>query len=246
MSLPCPSPVPPEYIGLWRRESIAVDGRLDTRTRVYWLQTGSLYADIRIPPDRPSFEGVTALEQCSPEQRRWLATQEGFAGCIGVDGDLCRWERLIDFQPPGLTDIGRMQFNADGSVTEFGVLADYREEWQPVATGGSGRLALHLEGPRQGIIVAHGDRFLAALEAPAPNAGQTARDRISSLACEISFGRIQGGPFPWAVELSTLPFREGHPLFTEMRETDGPEVLLRVDGELRLWRIIERTPDFRW
>lgn len=245
---PC-KPVPPEYIGLWRREGIEINGEWDTDTRVYWLQTGSLYADIRIPPDRPGFDGVSTLADCTPEQLRWLAGQEGFAGCLHVDGDTCRWERALDYQPPGLPDIGRMRFDAGDALTEEGVLAEYREQWRRVDPG-PGRLAVMLSGDRPGLLVAVGDWFLAAVGRKTPLKGVSLRDAGANslnehLDFELSLGRIRGGGIPWEIVLSTLPYREGEPLL----EADPVLAEERFDGRRPGGRpltgdIVECTAEF--
>jgi len=53
---------PPQqrYQGLWRRTLLQTPDLLDTRTRVYWLQVGEHFIDLRIPAERPSFAGIVA------------------------------------------------------------------------------------------------------------------------------------------------------------------------------------------
>jgi hypothetical protein len=49
-------------VGAWIRRSIRwPDGREDKTTRVWWLQGLPDYGDVRIPAQRPSFDGVTSL-----------------------------------------------------------------------------------------------------------------------------------------------------------------------------------------
>lgn len=252
MKLSC-KPVPPEYVGLWRRESIEIDGEWDTSTRVYWLQTGSLYADIRIPAGRPAFDGIRSLDECSPEQLRWLAGQEGFAGCLHVDGETCRWERALDYQPPGLPDIGRMRFHDGGIATEDGVLAEYREQWRRIAPGPH-RLAVTLDGGRPGLVVAVGDWFMAALGRERPltvdsqwdDAGLGNAPRTAELLdCELSLGRIGGGSVPWEITLSTLPFREGEPLIGKAPAiSNGRFEGRRPDGRPVVGEVVECTSGF--
>ena len=86
--------------GLWRRLALERgDGTGDIETFVVWLQTGSLYADLRIPAGRPDFAGVTHLDEVSAEAATWLARQEGFAGPLHLDDDDAHWIRDIDFAP---------------------------------------------------------------------------------------------------------------------------------------------------
>lgn len=70
--------VPSHYLGVWQRTLLSTTaGVHDTRTRVYWLQTDQLFADLRIPLPTPA----TPLE---------LAAQKGFAGITTVTGDICQ------------------------------------------------------------------------------------------------------------------------------------------------------------
>ena len=52
----------------------------DTSTLVLVIQTEQYHADIRIPSNRPDFSGIKCLANCSIDQLRWLATQQGFTG----------------------------------------------------------------------------------------------------------------------------------------------------------------------
>ena len=75
-------------------------GKEDTTTRVYWLQTSNWHADIRAPSDRPVFSDYTGLSALSPQELGALARQQGFAGITEVEGEICRWHRRFDYQPP--------------------------------------------------------------------------------------------------------------------------------------------------
>jgi hypothetical protein len=120
--------VPPEYIGVWKRTLLHTPKIEDTTSQVYWMQTHSWHADIRVPASRPSFAGKTWLDQLSRTELLELARQQGFCGVTEVEGDICRWLRRHDFQPPsGAKDIGRMVFDGPGRVFEYGVEADYFE-----------------------------------------------------------------------------------------------------------------------
>ena len=98
------TPVIAECTGLWRRTLlIEADGSRDTGTNVLWLQGLSLFVDVRGPG-------------------------EGFAGRLGQRDDVFEWTRLVDLQPPGLPDAGRMSWTGD-TLVEVGVHADYTEHW---------------------------------------------------------------------------------------------------------------------
>ena len=90
-----------ECSGLWRRiVLIDSDGSHDTGTDVAWLQGITAYVDTR-----------------------------GFAGRLSQHGDVFKWQRLIDIEPPApFPDAGRMRWEA-GVLVEVGVHQDYVEHW---------------------------------------------------------------------------------------------------------------------
>ncbi len=211
-----------EYVGLWRRALLRAPGVEDTATRVYWLQTPSWHADIRVPADRPVLSGRTGLAALSAEEMRSLARQQGFAGITEVEGDMCRWHRRFDYQPPnGFNDVGRMQFEGPDRLLEYGVEQDYFEVWERMPGGGpskvqedqdqEGRPALQLTlGPWVMFVRARRTPLgraagLGELVAAADDdAGRTAL-----LDFEISLGQRHQSGKAWRVELSTLPWLEG-------------------------------------
>jgi hypothetical protein len=228
--------VPNQYVGLWQRLSLRdTDGAMDTDTRVYWLQTRSLYCDIRVPQPRPSFEGCMRLSDCDGMQLEWLARQQGFAGALEAQGDECRWHRYMDFQPDtGQDDVGHMYFH-DGLLIEHGVYADYREEWERLTAPTDEVLAMELlsetspdgsETRQPGYLLAVGDYFMfvrprtvdtpaAASLADVVHEPCSVEQLVPLLDFEISLGRRGGARVPWEITLSTLPFREGRPLITQ-------------------------------
>lgn len=220
--------VPARYRGVWRRKLLIAPGVSDTESTVLWLQTSRWHADIRIPARRPSFAGVAALADCSDDQLRFLACQQGFAGITEVDlepmPEICRWRRRWDVQPPAATpDAGRMVFR-DARITESGLHGDYLEEWErlPDSRGDSVELVdehgcLLIAGkhvmrvaPRRRewpVDLAPGASLEQLVEAALPS------DRarvIGWLDFEISFGRLEDGA--WTVLHSTLPWLEGRRL----------------------------------
>lgn len=219
-------PVPEWLRGLWRRRSIEyADGRRDDTTIVYWLQTESAFADIRIPVDRPDVRGRVGLEALSTDELTSLAGQAGFAGWTELDGDLCQWHRTIDYQPPtGVPDEGRLRLE-NGVLIEEGVHERYVEVWEPIGCG-PGRFGVMARPPseaaRREVLITWGDVFMFARprDTALPRAASlaellnTAPRRSTKIAplldCEISFGYLRGGSVPWEVRLSTLPFREGN------------------------------------
>lgn len=226
-------PVPPRYRGIWRRSLLATPELRDTATTVFWLQGPSWHADIRIPAGRPDFSGVDSLAACSPAQRAWLATQQGFAGITRVRrdlaGEVCSWQRLIDFQPPqAAPDEGWMRFEPDRLV-ETGVHAPYLEHWHRLPDTDRRMAVLRAGGgdpaqPAEMLFLA-GDHVMHLRgSGPAP-AGAVRLDLA------ISFGRRQADGY--VILHSTMPWLEGR------------QGILPGSGDGR-WQVLESTgPDWR-
>lgn len=259
--------VPDGYIGVWQRTLLqTADGERDSSTRVFWLQSRRLHADLRIRLDRPRWPAGLGLADITREHALALARQGGFAGTTQVDGDLCRWQREIDYRPPALAaDVGVMRFAAADTLLEDCVHGRYHERWQrlPDSLGASQGFRLVEVGasgaaPRIAYLLLCGAyfTFVRSREAALPAganlvslvaAAQQVQERVALLDCELSFGRCEGAALDWKIELSTLPLREGAPLFAE------PPALLRgarrwhaedrlrissLDGPL-LWQITD-------
>ena len=211
--------VPPEYIGVWKRTLLRTPKVEDTTTRVYWMQTQSWHADIRVPADRPSGKGKLAFDQLTRDELFALTRQQGFAGTTVVEGDLCRWLRHYDLQPPsGASDIGRMVFEAPDRVLEYGVEADYFEIWDRVPGSQGDSFARRLSDNPLTLFLGAGDfRMIVRPRSErlpvSPGMSVLAADMSTEalrklLGFEISFGRITS-PNAWRIDLSTLPWREG-------------------------------------
>ena len=221
--------VPDWLVGVWRRLSIeefSANGRIqrDTTTQVFWLQTPSGFADIRVPANRPSVSGFDAL---TPQQAIALSHQDGFAGITRSDGEACEWHHAMDYRPfNGAIDRGSLSWKAgaEGSIlVEVGPNNAYREEWQWMGGGPTATLTLTEGSAWKGWLVVCGDCFvymrdrrqllptadsLTSLLAQHPY-----QDPSGYLDCEISYGRCQQGRKPWEITLSTLPWREGESLW---------------------------------
>jgi hypothetical protein len=253
------------YVGLWRR--LPSPGA--SSARAYWMQTYSLFAQLRIPAERPQFEPVAGLSELSDEALLWLARQEGFAGRSVFKGNRVQRERVLSFQRPCGPDSARV-FLSGGLLVEEGIDNDYVEEWQTIADCATDDLvALELvkdcesngrRAARAGFLLVVGDYFIYAMERRPPFASdeplaalvERASDREEKAAlldCEISFGRRRGSRIPWEIQFSTLPFREGRAVFD--RE---PLPVLRPDGTCiqifpsgtRRWEVREWSPGVSW
>lgn len=215
-SRPETPPVPEAYFGVWQRKLLRAPGFEDTSTRVYWLQTRHWHGDIRVPAERPAFTGVNSLAGLGAGDLQALARQQGFGGVTHVDGDLCRWLRHQDFQPPsGDNDIGRMEFETSERAFEHGVEREYFEIWErlPDSVGDE-----FVRIGDDSMLLGTGDYFIylrpRRLELPiAPSLSALAADVDALRALvdfEISFGTRRGAdPARWQIELSTLPWRQG-------------------------------------
>jgi hypothetical protein len=250
------APVPERYVGLWRRRLLESESVRDTDTEVWWLQTGSLYADLRQPARMQPAARTTPLQ---------LARQEGFAGALEVKGDLLTWHRWLDFRPPtGIADVGRMHFEG-ALLIEYGVHARYREVWERTAAASDDRLALALQSERadggewrarRGVLVVLGDYFMFALDpglrlahGSALKSGRAGAFAVFRLDCEISFG-VRRGRVPWEIQHSSLPAREGMslPAVHGLPEPDDSGVWQQrvpVPASVRRWQVVEIGAGFR-
>ena len=193
-SLTTPFPVRQEWRGLWRRVAYErADGSGDAASLVLWLQTETLYVDIRIPADRPRVEAFHPA----------LAAQEGFAGHLSEDGDVATWHRRIDYRPRATPDEGRLTRNRR-MLVEHGVHDPYVEHWWLEVPG---EVTEVLSNRADAIAVRAGDHLMLARERrPAPS-GDLAGDLAACLDCEISYALRDGEG--WRIVHSTLPWREG-------------------------------------
>jgi len=245
-----------EITGLWRRSLIRwPDGRSDTTTAVRWMQTPSLFVDLRQPANRPSFEDVNCLRDLGRAHVDWLALQEGFAGEIFWDGRHVEWRRQFDFQPKSaFADAGKLWFEGDVMIEE-GRDIPYVEHWHRDGASPQPCAGISLQEAatgQPGMLVRAGDLFMYARARrtnlpPLSDLRQligTARalgEMQDLVDCEISFGSI--GADGWRIEQSSLPFKEGR-FIQPTTIVHGDEVLrtqdLGCDGEPveRRWEIM--------
>lgn len=246
--------VPPFFVGVWRRDLLSSPAGEDRSTRVFWLQTDGLYADLRVPAERPDFSQAASLADCNAAQLDWLAGQQGFAGTLPVQGDRFHWHRALDFQPDSsVLDVGRMTVR-DGYLLETGVFAPFHEHWYRITpeqpdfsahvlervTDGAGRAQ-----PWRGYLLTVDGCFMLALDrrGPLPPAASLQalargdRERLRQvLDMEISFGLLDGPQGPWQITLSTHPFREGRTLFdTPARPARRGGLQQQDDGQVLQW-----------
>jgi hypothetical protein len=191
-------------IGVWQRRSIRwPDGREDTSTRVWWLQANPHFADIRIPANRPDFLGINSWAECDPPRQAWLRRQEGFAGILTQQNDAWQWHREMDFQPTtGKRDIGRLRLSdsTGNLMIEEGIDEPYLEIWQRIDDGDAFTLRHYTN---RGLLIVVGQHFLMCLQ-------------HDDALLELSHGMREGPMSSWTISDSTLPWREGDALFSEL------------------------------
>lgn len=208
--------------GLWKRvwiRSPSSDPTFeDHLTRVFWAQSGAIYADLRIPLDRAVPDDARCLADLDPPSLQGVMQAEGFAGTISVASGTCTWAREINWhgRPEGI-DAGQVWFDNNGDLIEDGIHSDYRELWagvplaplqaERITAGGLTGILLHsdamfLMGLGRPGAPATGP-MLAALEAGAIPVGLPAH-----FETEYAFGHWNGDR--GIADLCTNPFREGH------------------------------------
>ncbi|MCW2524005.1 MAG: hypothetical protein JWO63_2340 [Frankiales bacterium] len=205
-----------ELAGAWRRTRLILpDGSGDAdATTVTWLQSTSLYVDLRQPADRPAFGGATDGDSggfsgeadLSQRQRDWIAGQEGFAGSLNKAGAVFSWRRELDLRPPGaFADEGTLAYQGEVLVEE-GIHQPYAEHWTRVDAGNSPRWGVRVsgDGGQLGLLFRVGDWFGWA---HGPGGPQSAESGSPWARTEISLGLISNGE--WRIVRSSRPLREG-------------------------------------
>ncbi len=245
--------------GLWRRAVLQREGQEpDVQTQVFWLQGPGFFVDLRQPAGRPSFGGVACLRDLTTEQVAWLASQEGFAGSLEIEGTIAEWHRRIDFQPENSTaDRADLALDRD-FLRETGTEAPYFEDW---VRGSASRM------PCWGARLTRANSSVSAYLVQVGTAVMFARSRAVSLApypnltaavsaapsldamqdlvdFEISIGSYDAFDQQWLIEHSTLPFKEGKrwAIRFDRGGSDMVEVEdLDCDGRIgpQIWHIAE-------
>jgi hypothetical protein len=233
---------------LWRRTAFFTPaGPAGEGAKVLWLQTERLYADIRIPPDRPVRLEAEGFSHYDDEALVRLCAMQGFAGVLSVEADTCLWRRDLDLQPPGpIPDEARFALEGD-TLTEYGLHAEYTEIWERQVDSQDPLAAFEGMEAGGGLLVVAGDHFidvrprreplppgadLAAIVRADLKAGR--RDRaVDRLDMRISYGRVAGAGSAFTVVLSTHPWLEGRPLFPAGARFDPATGLLQAPGAPR-------------
>lgn len=213
--------------GHWQRIWLRAPGFEDGTTRVHWMQSGAIYADVRIPMDRPNMSGARCLADLDPDALSILAEAEGFAGLAVVQNSTCTWARHINWH--GETeeiDAGKLSFDESGDLIEDGIYADYAELW--TRTDADPDAGLHMvSGDYTAYLVTVGTRFVFAIGKPQAMASKAVlcdleRGRHDAEALAELFDRVHmigtwRGDTGYA-DLATNPFMECRPCLTRTAE----------------------------
>ena len=215
---------PPEWMrGVWTRDWIERKGVRSNTLTVHYLQTPTLYGDMRVPVSRPSFANATSFGDLTDAELLALAKQRGFTGHVTAAGDSITWQHEIDFQPrDGDVDIGRVEHVGRGQMYEHALDNSYTESWTAVASGDDAFLVVRVErgGRLDRTLLVAGDHFVyirnravdlpkaRSLDSLIASTHATREQIISYLDCEFSSGTVRSGAVPWEIHASTLPWRE--------------------------------------
>jgi hypothetical protein len=102
--------LPAWFLGVWQREWIRHGVETESNVTVRFLQTPTMFGDVRIPKTRPPFPRAKAAADLADSELALLAEQRGFFGYTTIDGNVATWHHEIDYQPPdGSEDIGRLE-----------------------------------------------------------------------------------------------------------------------------------------
>jgi len=246
-------------IGAWQRDWIRRHaGAADASVTVRYVQTASVFGDLRVPADRLGAERATSFTELTDEQLAALARQDGFAGVTTVDGTSATWHHEIDFRPTSdEVDVGRVEPTGPGHMFEHALDGSYVESWTRLDAGAGGSLAVRVEraGRVDQILAITGGHFVYARARPiglprgdslAELIARTTPSRdtiIRYLDCEVSYGITAA----WRIERSTLPWREGQRLaFADQLTLDAdgsPAARAAAPGERWSFPVVGVPPD---
>lgn len=149
--------------GAWQRDWIQRrGGAREHGVTVRYVQTPSVFADLRIAADRPALPGAASLADLSDGELAALAAQNGFAGVTTIDGASATWHHEIDYQPAGGgVDRGRIEPAGPGKMLEHGLDDSYVESWSLVEPDTGPYLAVRIArgggADEQGAATRDGD-----------------------------------------------------------------------------------------
>jgi hypothetical protein len=138
--------IPPEFVGGWARVSISIGGgEPHEDSSVWWLQTPTLYGDLRVP----FVEGVEP---------------DSFAGRCMWDEPSLTWTHDLDLRGWATADTGRVHWDGELLIEEGD---GYVEVWERIAGSGGPTLALVRSDDVPGTIVRTGDVAVTIIDSRA-------------------------------------------------------------------------------
>ena len=247
-------------LGCFHRRCITyATGVEDAATRVIWVQSHGLTADLRLPAQRPDVRPRGELAACTPEERAALALGEGFVARTRWDGERMSWDAFAAFQPyDKWPEHGRLE-RVGACLVEWAPSGVYVEDWRLQA--GSSGLCVGLElvsetgadgvaRPRSGGLVIAGSHAVMLIGRRTPLPPGRAHELLTSRpflwtdAFDAAVAYATPGPDGWTVQLAVDPFIQGRVLFDDAAFAPGPRpgLLLQQGHENdgwreRLWRI---------
>ncbi|CAN5792534.1 hypothetical protein BH10ACT1_BH10ACT1_39180 [soil metagenome] len=138
--------IPDAFTGGWHRVSIALDGGpAHERSEVWWLQTPTRYADVRVP----------LTEGTDPDS---------FAGSCTWDEPALTWSHDLDLRGWATSDTGRARWEGDLLIEEGD---GYVEVWERIPGSVGPAVALGRDHPSAGaaVLVRTGDVCLTLEDA---------------------------------------------------------------------------------
>ena len=157
---------------MWRRNLlIDASGAGDTSAGVRWLQGDTAYVDSR-----------------------------GFGGRLERAGDVFRWHREVDLEPPGeFPDAGRMHWEGE-TLVETGVHEDYVEHWvrEDAPTEPSGAVFLRAADAGDAVLVRVGPWF-GWVGAGAVHVGRVADPQWEELSVTLCDDDVHVSGIRWGV-----------------------------------------------
>ncbi len=256
--------VPNWVLGCFRRRAITFfTGTSDTATRVLWLQSRGLTADLRLSLERPHVDGLEALLDCSPEDLALLAKVEGglarsswsgdgASGATQVSGSM-QWHDWTSFQVHAKWPEPGLLRRVGDCLVEFAPSGAYVEDWRFQLPGPGPLIGLRLIDERDAVsgavlhrgggLVVCGRHAAFVRGRPHERQGSTRLSELvrhgrdpDVLAWIFSCDASYGklsGRGAYVVAASTLPWREGAALIS----LDGFE----YDSDQKL--VVQRTEE---
>ncbi len=247
--------LPSWFLGAWKREWIRRAGVTENRVTVRFLQTPTMFGDVRIPSERPRFPHATSLADLTDQELATLADQEGFFGHTTIEGNIATWHHEIDYQPSdGTADVGRLEQVGISGMYEHALDDSYVERWWSLTSGEGKYLVVRVTKLDRAVqrldrvLLVAGDHFAYARNRPKdlPPAASladliakrhaTRETVLDYLDCELSHGYVRGAKLPWEIANSTLPWREGsHLELANMIAVDPAGRLSAIAAAGEIW-----------